>query len=457
MSKKSRMCIIMWDGVIDTVFIENTMLGSDMKMMLRLPRDEEAFAKIGDALHETERTPARVTLCLPRNSAMLRTLRYPIMVRDEIGNMIQFEAIRHIPLPEEDRALAYAAVPASDEKQLVVNLLAARQSEIRKLIDAFAEADVPIDEVAVFSSLIAPAVANAPTLLVIADEKNIELCLYGEGIQQDNRLLSRSAPGFSEDHIITAARQMAAQNRRWLGDEGVGCILLAGPTETSETFRENIGMAFGLHARPLEAPADLAALCAETGDEPLCEALLAISTETVPTINLIEDQNRKVPISTRTIITTTLCALLAIELVAAFVIKTYAPVWERKEVAKKIAIMKKKVEPVQQMKEENRVLREELARLEEMCKTHVSAMEVLRVLTETLPDDTYLRFVSYRRAYSLHIRGFSKDPNKLPVLLQNMPYVKGIDRSDIGKKRDDYHEIDFQMALRSPDDEENNS
>jgi len=457
MARKSNMSIIFWDGAIDTVFIENTMLGPNLRVMERMPRDEEAFGKIADMLRATEHTPARVTLCLPRNATMQRTLRYPALVRDDIENMIQFEASRHVPLAEEDRALGYIDVVSADEKQLVVDLQAARQSEIRKLIDAFAEVDVPIDEAVSFSSLIAPTVADAPTLLVIADEKSVELCLYGEGIQQDNQLISRSAPGFSDERIITATRQMAAQNREWLGDEGIGRVLLAGPAEISGSFGDDLGTAFGLHARQIDVPSDIEALCAETGNEPLREALLAVSVEAPPTFNLIEDQKRKVPLSKRTVIITALCALLAVELVGALALKTYAPVKQRKEVAREIARMKKKTAPIQEMKEQNRALRDELVRLDDMCKTRVSSMEIMRVLTETFPEDSYMRYIIYRRAHSLRIKGMSKDPNTLPALVQAMPFVKGIDKSDIDKKVDEYHEFTLYLALRSPDDEENDS
>jgi Tfp pilus assembly protein PilN len=451
------MCIILWDGVIDTVFIENTVLGPHIRMMERLPRDEAVFDKIADGLRETERTPARVTLCLPRDSVMQQTLRYPAMVSSDIGNMIEFEASRHVPLPEEDRSLAYSNTLSADEQQLIVDLQAARQSEIRNLISGFSAVGVPVDEAVSFTSLIAPAMADAPTLLVVSGENYVELCLYGDGIQQDNQLISRLAPGFSDERIITAVRQMAAQNKEWLGDEGIGRVLLAGPAEISESFGEDLGTAFGLHTRRLDIPADLEPACAEAEQEPLLEAILAASTDISLTGNLIEARKRRVPLSKRTVIITALCALLAVELIAALALKTYAPVKQRKEIAEEIARMKKKTAPVQEMKEQNRALREELTRLDEMCKTRVSSMEILRVLTETFPEDSYMRYIIYRRAHSLRIKGYSKDPNKLPELVLAMPFVKGIDKSDIDKKKDEYHEIDLYLALRSPDEEEDDS
>ncbi|MCF7864252.1 MAG: PilN domain-containing protein [Kiritimatiellales bacterium] len=446
MVKKANMCILFRDETVDVVFIDYSVLGAHIKFMERLPRDEQVFAAVAERMQGIAKMPSRVTLCVPRSSVMQRTLRYPSMVQADIASMIQFEATRHVPLPESDRTLAWSAVPSPDGKQVVLNLLAARQSELRTLANRFEECGVPIDEVVPFSSAVVALLGTAPTLLVVSDVRNVELCLYGAGQLQDSQLIRRDAPGFGPERVDTAARQMASKHKDWLGDEGIGRILLAGPEPLGGEF----GAAFGLHVHPLEVPQGLVAAVADT--PPLTDVLVAASAELPSTLNLVENTGRKVPISKRTIVVASLCALLAVELVASMAFKTGAPALQRRQVAEELAKVKRRAAPIQRMKDKNRDLRRQLYRLDEICRSHVSTMKLLRELSEALPSDTYLRSIGYKYGEGFRIRGFSKEPDKLPELIMAIPMVEAISTSEIEKEVDDYHEFTISVTLRNPDE-----
>ncbi|MCK4564556.1 MAG: hypothetical protein KAU94_07770 [Verrucomicrobia bacterium] len=452
MVKKANMCILFRDESVDVVFINYTVLGAHIKFMERLPRDERVYEVVAELMQSVEKTPSRVTLCVPRNSVMQRTLRYPAMVQNDIGNMIELEATRHVPLPENDRALAWSVAPTSDEKQLILNLVAARQSEVRALAGCFEEVGVPIDEAVPFSSAIVPTLGSVPTLLVVADVRNVELCLYGEGQLQDSQLLVRDAPGFSPERVATAARQMAAKHKEWLGDEGVGRVWLTGGAKLSETFETNLGTAFGLHVHPLDLPESLVA--AAQAEEPLTDVLLAASAEIPSSLNLVETHGRKVPISKRSMIIYGLCALLAIELVAGLAFKTGAPALQRKQVAEELSRVRRRVAPIQRMKDKNRELKRQLYRLDDICRQHVSVMEVLKELSEALPEDTFLYSISYKNGEGIRMRGSSKEPERLPERVMAIPMVDTISTSDIDKEVDDYHEFNLSATLRNPDEED---
>ncbi len=449
MSNKANMCILFRDETVDMVFIDHTVLGAQIKFSERLPRDESVFETIAERMRSVEKMPSRVRLCLPRGSVMQRTLRYPAMVQNEIGNMIQFEATRHVPLPESDRALAYSSVLTPDESQVTLNLTAARQSDIRALVGQFEAVGVPVDEVVPFSALVTPVLGGSPSMLVVADVRNIELCLYGEGQLQDSQLIRCDAPGFSPERVVTSARQMVAKHKDWLGDEGIGHIWLTGGDKQSELFEADLGTAFGLHVHPLAAPGNLIST-----NPALADVLLASSIELSPSLNLVENPNRKVPISRRTTLISALCAILMIELVAGFAFKIGAPKHQRRQVAEEISRLRRRTAPIQHLRDKNRELRRQLYRLDEITRSHVSMMEVLRALSEALPEDTYLRTVSFKNGEGMRIKGLSKDPEKLPGVIMAIPMVESISTSDIDKKVDDYHEFTISVTLRSPDNEE---
>lgn len=443
MINKSNMCILIRDESVDAVFVSRTVLGAQIKFMERLPRDENVYAAVAELMKSADKTPSRVTLCIPRDGAIQRTLRYPMAGKADIGSMIEFEAARHVPLAESERLLAYATTDAPAGDQVVLNLVAARKTEVLEWIDAFAEAGVPVDEAVPLSSLITPELANSSTLLVLSDVQHIELCLYGEGLLQDSQLIRRDAPGFSDERVVVAARQMASKQKSWLGDEGIGRILTGGVV-SADGFSSDLGTAFGLHVHGLEGPEDLTGLEIES---PLEEALLAASVEIEPTLNLIGDQQRKVPISKRTILISALCLVLVGELVAAHIFNTNAPDRHRKKVAGELKDMRREIRPIQEMKDKNRIFRKQLLQLEQVCGERASSMEIMKLISDALPEDTYLRQLNCSQE-EISLRGFSKEPGKLPELVMAMPFVDTISTSDIGSERDGYYEFNLTASLR---------
>ncbi len=443
MSAKSTMCILFRDEAVEVIFIDRNVLGAHVKFMEQLPRNEQVFEAVAALMTSVEKMPGRVLLCVPRDLVMQRTLRYPAMAPSDIAGMIQFEASRHVPLSEQDRTLGWSVAESPEEKQVVLNLVAAREADIQQLVTQFAEAGVPIDEAVPFSSALVPSIGSQPTLLAVSDARHVELCLYGNGQLQDSQVIGRNMPGFSEERVVTAARQMAAKHKDWLGMEGVGRIMLTG----SAPLDADLETAFGLHIQSLEVPEAFASVM-----EPLTDVLLAATAELPPELNLIEHSGRKVPLSKRTILVASLCALLAVELVAWMGFKTGAPALQRKQVAEELAKIRRRTAPIQRMKDKNREMRKQLYRLDEICNSHVSAMQVLAGLSELLPEDTYLQLVYYKPGM-LHFRGYSKEPDRIPELLLTSPNVEAISKSDIGKKEGDYHSIVMSVTTRTSNEE----
>lgn len=447
MNSKATMCILFQDETVETVFIDRTLLGAQIRFMQRLPRDEHVFEEIGRLMRSPEKMPARVLLCPPRELTLQRTLRYPVVADADLEGMVRFEASRHVPLPEAERSLGWAAVPSVDQKQTILNLVAARSSDIQTLVAAFEEAGVPIDEAVPFSSALFPILGSRPTLLVVSDVRHVELCLYGEGQLQDSQSINAEAPGFAAEQVISAARRMTAGHRSWLGMEGVARIRTCGPAPLDGSFGADLGAAFGLSVLPLEPPE-------ETGDleSPLADVLLAGTARLPAGISLLEQSGRKVPMSKRTMLIGGLCILLVAELAAWAGLKTAAPAMQRKEIARELAAARRRAAPVQRMADRNREMHRQLYRLDEICRSHISSMQVLKSLSDLLPEDTYLYLINYRNG-SISLKGLSKEPDRIPDLLMSSPLVEAISKSDIGKKEGDYHAIAINLTLRTPDEE----
>jgi len=454
MAGRSSLILIFRDQTVDAVWLEQSLLGPAIRLMKRFARDEQLPELLSQQFRAAEKTPARVLVCLPRAMVMQRTLFYPAAVQNDLAQMLQFEAARHVPLPEADRKVAFAATLLPDGKQLGVNLLAARNSEITAFLEPLAAAGIPVDEVISLSSLLAPASGETPTLLVLEDEAHIELALFSGGLLYDSLLLDRQSAGFCKETLVDAARRLAVRHRDLLGAEGIGRIVCAGTAELPEEFRSSLETSFGLHVHPLEVPETLRAAVSSFSDAPvLVEALCAAIAEPPPALNLIERSGRTVPLSRKTLIIAGLCILLIAELLAGGLIRTVSPVIALRAAEHGTADLKRRAAPIQAVKNQNRDLRSEIEQLDELGKTRVSIMSMLKTLSDTLPEDTYLQGISYSRGDDIKIKGRSKAPDRIPQLVQNIPFVKTIEESDTGEKEDEYFGFSLSAALRSTHDE----
>lgn len=451
---KSSLILIFRDRAVDAVWLEQSLLGPAIHLMERFPRNDQTPEQVAHRLLAAAKTPTRVLVCLPRSMVMQRTLFYPLAVQNDLAQMLQFETSRHVPLPEADRRTAFVAAPLPDGKQLGVNLLAARDSEINSLIEPLITAGIPVDEVTSLSSLLVPPDNSVPVLHILADDAHIELALFATGLLQDSLLLDRQSAGFGKETLVDAARRMAVRHRELLGAEGIGRMICSGPAELPEDFRNSLEVAFGMHLHTLEIPEILRPAVASSATEPvLIEALCAAVAEPPPSLNLIDHPGRKVPLSRRTLIIAGLCALLVAELLIGWLIRTVSPALALRSTRREIVELKRRAAPIIPVKTRNRDLRSELDQLDEMGKTRVSIMRMLKVLSDTFPEDTYLLGISYDRGDEIKIKGRSKNPDQLPHLLQSLPFVDTIESSDTGEKTDDYYGFSLSAALRSAQNE----
>jgi hypothetical protein len=443
MNNKANMCILFHDDAVDVVFVDRSMLGAQIKLTERLPRDEAVFEAVAGLMASTGKTPGRVTLVIPRDMAIQRTLRYPVVVMDEMAGMVRNEATRHVPFAENERMLAWAVAESPDGKQAVLDLVAARSPDVRGLVERFEEAGVPVDEAVSFASLVAPQLADMPGLLVLVDERHLELCLYGEGMLQGSQSIPRSND--EQDRVLAAARQMMARNKAWLGSEGVSRVLIGGPCEV-DGFGEDLGTAFGLHVRQLELPEALASLVGEA-QLPFIDSLIAATVEAPPSMNLLEDRHRKVPINKRTVALYALCLLFVFEILATYAFRIGAPALERRKTGRELEELRRETASIQAMKEKNKIYHRQLEQLAKVCSSSTGTMEVLKTLSDSLPEDTYLQEISCGRE-DIVLKGSSKEPGKLPELVMALPFVATINASDIGSERDGYYEFSMTARLR---------
>lgn len=446
----STLSLLIWDEAVDVVMLERSILGPSICVMERFPNIGNVFDDIAARILETGKTPSRVTVCLPRAGTVMRTLRYPSMVQNDLEQMVQFEATRHLPFPEAERCLGYAFALAEDESSLDVHLLAARSSDVSRLVDSVQAAGLPVDVVLGFSSLAAGEFGDIPSLLVVSDATHIEVSLVCRGLVCDSMCM----PRVNESQLNGTVQRMIASNHERIGPGGVARLVFAGPTPLAEGRQEELSVTLGIDSENLRVPETLTVALDEFGGEILEEGLLAVSSIPPPSLNLTAFSGRRVPLNRRTKWILGLAVLLLLEVVAGWILWTHAPARALKGIESELSALRHRAAPAQKLKDQNRVMRNELMQLHDLVNNRESVMEMLKILSDKIPEDTYLTEIDYERGGRMRIKGRSKEPDVLPaLLLLDVPFVSTIEASDIDEKRGEYHSFSFTFSLKGAGDE----
>lgn len=436
MIRKFNLSIFMWDEVLDAVLVEHSVLGPEIRLAERLPRSHEVLAELGDKIAKLEINDLFVRVSIPRESVLLRTVSYPAVVKENLETMLPLEANRHLPLPENDRAIAWTTAENDDE--LLLEMVAVKQSALNELLAPLAEAGLKADYALPASAFLAQWTDEKPTLILVNDAQHAEVILCSHGLLRETVLLNQP----NAEKVVDTAQRMLVHNRKWLGDEGVTQIIGTGPIALSEELQNELSVTFGLTAKPLTAPD-------EENTEPV-EALRAAMENLPETLNLTEARARKFTMTRRTITISALAAVLLIQLIAWPILFAQAPRAAQDRLNRKIRQLKKESGPFQKMKTEIRQMRDELSGLEKLSQDQLSMMQVLKIVSDTLPEDSYLTRIRFNKERELSLTGQSKNPSALSGILLELPFVADITKSD-SKERSNSEYSNFTLNFTVKD------
>ena len=76
--------------------------------------DESRARALVEALARAEIKERRVVLCLPAQSVVIKRVQLPPAAPEQLPQLVQYEAQRHLPLPVEQLASGYQSSPSVD-------------------------------------------------------------------------------------------------------------------------------------------------------------------------------------------------------------------------------------------------------------------------------------------------------------------------------------------------------
>lgn len=220
------------------------------------PADEEGRARAAvRALERAGIRERRVVVCLPARSVVLRRVELPPAEPEQLPQLVQFEAQRHLSLPVDQLATGFCALPCPVGSSGTPVLLAVtRRAELAKLERALLAVGVRVEGYSVSSLAVADAWMEAATptagvrswLLLAPVEEGLVAQAMHEGQPLFSRFLPRNGGSWKADLRRSLAAQALQQPEAAMRE-----AVLAGGLEP-----EGLGELLGLpaHAAASQLP-----------------------------------------------------------------------------------------------------------------------------------------------------------------------------------------------------------
>jgi len=330
---------------------------------------------------------AEFVFCVPREWALIQTARFPDTVKEYLTSVVYNEFDRLTPLSPAN-ALYDFNITGEDQGGLTLLVAAVKREMIEPYLEALQNQKIPVAKVSVstfaIGHLISRVYQNPNYIFAAADEASYEC---GAVI---NHFPVRSAYGAVASWDETSVDEVAGKMRR-LNDDLMknGCrsrmIVWAGGDLYDRLQKRLTGLpVFHLNK-------DLKADWSRSGD--ISAAALGGFLESAGTnprsFNLLEGKTEK---TRRKPMWLTVLLLAAILLICAFYYVAPITIEENKvaKLEERLHALKPEINKIERLQKEAESLSADIKVINDFKKQSVTAVDVLKELTTTLPEKTWL-------------------------------------------------------------------
>lgn len=369
-------------------------------------------------------------LGVPRSQIVVRFLELPAEAAEDLAQVVRYQVESFTPAEEEPICYDFALLGRDERGKLVVLVAMMRRADLERYLQL-------LSGIGLKSAVIQPATTALSNLLLEG---------YA-GLSPSTHLLYHLDEGCAEllafkDKQLVYSRQFHANGIDGLLGEGelalsalriegepIEKILLtgSGAAAVEAALRERIGECEMLGASLSAGEFD--GLRAAISDELTVAAGLALAGlgRKLPLpINLLP-QEMRVHHSVLGYIPTILISAAILLLGAGLGLREFLQ--ERALLGKldlEIAALKPQLEEVNRLMDQARALESEIALLEGAIAQRDPTLEILKELTATLPDHSYLQTVTIK-GDELNMIGLSDSATQLLPLLEKSPYLRDVE------------------------------
>jgi Tfp pilus assembly protein PilN len=372
----------------------------------------------------TKSTKAKAVLCIPKSWAIVKTVEFPIAVKENLSDVISYELDRLTPLALDNAYYDFKVIDENAEK-ISILLAVARKDEIDSYLEALRGRNIKIAAVGistlVVKSLLKSTYKDANAVFVSLSESGYEGGVIVNGLtvrSLSGEVESTNAPDI--DNIIKETYPLI----RTLADSGYPGKMVINATENHyRTFQQKLPT-MSLFNLDKDVKFDL-----PKGNKDLSYIAVSGMIESITAdengINLLSEKGRKrrkTPLFLTVILSVLVFSIGLFYFIAPVVIgqKTV------EQIDREITALKPEMKTVEALKKEEDSLSAEIATINNFKKQGVSSLNILKEMTSLLPAKTWVTHLRIADPV-VEFDGFASSAAEIIAKLENSKYFQKVE------------------------------
>jgi len=429
-SPKKSLCVSLEKGALSVVFGSRFLSKIKIKGSRRYSFEEDRYpqpeglaSSVALAMNDLGAAGTEVTLSIPKAWVIIKTTEFPSTVKENLANVLSYELDRLTPFNPED-ALYDFRILKDDAGKLTLLVMAAKADLIRQYIDALRERDINVSKVTVNLSGIGTLCRyidkGTDSIFVEIDENAYEGALF-----LDSFITGTSTGGFTAESKKSKVETISGEILSLLDaakKQGRSPQIIVLLKDTDPSFKELLKLQINQPVKilnetdiKLKPPGPQKGVSyAATGG--VLESLWP-KAKGLDLLKKGRYEKQKIPFA--------LTALLILIIFAMWILYMVAPLRIEKkrleEIDRQILQRKEEVKKVETLKKDIENLNNEVSTINNFKGNRPMALSVLRELTTTLPQSTWLTRVRITET-TVDIEGYASSATGLLPKLEASKY-----------------------------------
>ncbi len=394
------------------------------------PQPEVIASSLALSLHEFGEAKVDVTLSIPKAWAVIRSVEFPVAVKENLSRVISYELDRITPFISDEAFYDYKVIQEKDDK-IKILIVAARADTIRPYIDALRENDINVSRVTINLSCIETLCryfgkkSDAAFIDIKKDGYEGALFYKGSIIESFSGFFTTEEEQSKADLIFTEVKPLLEKLNSYT--ESPQIIMLSDKKEGNIELEDILKGKFNIPIRylnELDAKLKIPGKIKEipySGIGGVFESLWPKAEG----LNLLTKGEREKPRVPKF-----LSLILVLAILALWIVYLIAPLRiERKrleEIDHQIIIRKDEIKKIEAMKKEIESLQEEISTINNFKIARPMALDILKELTLILPKNAWLSRVRID-ASNLYIEGYASSATGLLPKLEASSYFRKVE------------------------------
>lgn len=389
------------------------------------PQPEVVTSSLALAIHDFGKSKIDVTISIPKSWAVIRTVEFPVTVKENLSKVVSYELDRITPFNSEDAFYDYKVIEETDEK-IKILVVATRADVIRPHIEALRENGINVNKVTINLSGIETLyryfykISDALFLDIKKDGYEGALFHKGSIIESFSGFFTTEDEPSKSDLVSSEIKPFLDKLNSYT--ESPQIIMLSDKKYIN--LMDILKEKFGVPIRTLNE-LDTKLKVSEKIKEIPYSAIGALFESLWPKaggFNLLKKGEHVKPRSPKF-----LSLILIVAILVLWIIYLIAPLRiERKrleEIDHQIALRKEEVKKIEGIKKEIESLQEEISTINNFKITSPMALDVLKELTLILPKNAWLSRVRIDTS-NIYIEGYASSATGLLPKLEASAYFK---------------------------------